>query len=79
MFCKVIRKVTAIGKVAAEFGSLKAGMVESADTRDLKSLDSDIVSVRIRLPAPNWKIWIIVNYIFIWKCYVWKCYCVGKS
>ena len=30
-----------------------AGVVESADTRDLKSLDSDIVPVQVRSPAPN--------------------------
>ena len=30
-----------------------AGVVESADTRDLKSLGSNTVPVQVRSPAPN--------------------------
>ena len=40
-----------------------AGVVELADTRDLKSLDSDIVPVQVRLAAPK-KVRILYLYLF---------------
>ena len=46
------------------FPILYAGVVELADTRDLKSLDSDIVPVQVRLAAPK-KVRILYLYLFL--------------
>ena len=51
-FWSVVRISLRVRLTSAYFSRLYAGVVELADTRDLKSLGSNTVPVRARSPAP---------------------------